>query len=248
MLETKNKIIIFIILLFISSCQKVEILDPIVFDNNQLAKISINAEKKNTIILYEPKFIDPFIDHSLDNSPILYFNDWTANNIRTIGTSNYFEINIIDASVKKTEIPNIDSKKYEEKIWEYWLTSGSNENNNTLMTKGVKLMKSGKLDEALNLFIDLSKSDPNWAEPINKIATIRYLQGDFYGSIRDIQSTLKIEPRHFGAIAGLAQINLALGRYNESLKNLDFAINIYPFIGIKNLRPILMDLIEKSEI
>ena len=49
------------------------------------------------------------------------------------------------------------AKKYEEKIWEYWLTSGSNENNNTLMTKGVKLMKSGKLDEALNLFIDLSK-------------------------------------------------------------------------------------------
>jgi hypothetical protein len=46
----------------------------------------------------------------------------------------------------------------------------------------------------------------------------------------------------------LAQINLALGRYNESLKNLDFAINIHPFIGIKNLRPILMDLIEKSEI
>ena len=65
------------------------------------------------------------------------------------------------------------AKKYEEKIWEYWLTSGSNENNNTLMTRGVKLMKSGKLDEALNLFIDLSKSDPNWAEPINKISTIR---------------------------------------------------------------------------
>ena len=32
------------------------------------------------------------------------------------------------------------AKKYEEKIWEYWLTSGSNENNNTLMTKGVKLI------------------------------------------------------------------------------------------------------------
>ena len=49
------------------------------------------------------------------------------------------------------------AKKYEEKIWKYWLSSGSNENNNILMTKGVKLMKSGKLDEALNLFIDLSK-------------------------------------------------------------------------------------------
>ena len=55
MLENKNRIVIFIILLFISSCQKVDILDPIVFDNDQFAKISINAEKKNTIILYEPK-------------------------------------------------------------------------------------------------------------------------------------------------------------------------------------------------
>lgn len=115
MLENKNKILILIILLFLSSCQKVEILDSIVFDYNQFTKISINAEKKNTIILYEPKFVEPFIDHSLDNSPILYFQAWTANNIQTFGTNNQFEINIIDASVKKTEIPNIDSKKYEEK-------------------------------------------------------------------------------------------------------------------------------------
>ena len=115
MLKNRNKIFIFIILVFISSCQKVEILDPIVFDYNQFTKISINAEKKNTIILYEPKFVEPFIDHSLENSPILYLNSWTKNNIQTFGTKNYFEINVIDASVKKTEIPNIDSKKYEEK-------------------------------------------------------------------------------------------------------------------------------------
>tara|TARA_B100000700_G_scaffold64359_1_gene70953 strand:- start:175 stop:753 length:579 start_codon:yes stop_codon:yes gene_type:complete len=115
MLKNKNTIFIFIILIFISSCQKVEILDPIVFDYNQFAKVSINAEKKNTKILYEPKFVEPFIDHSLENSPILYFNNWTKNNIQTFGTKNYFEINVIDASVKKTEIPNTDSKKYEEK-------------------------------------------------------------------------------------------------------------------------------------
>ena len=115
MSENKNRIFIFIILLIISSCQKVEILDPIVFDNNQFSKISINAEKKNTIILYEPKFVEPFVDHSLDNSPILYFNEWTTNNIKTLGKINHLEINIVDASVKKTEIPNIDSKKYEEK-------------------------------------------------------------------------------------------------------------------------------------
>ena len=149
--------------------------------------------------------------------------------------------------LKNAENQNL-AKEHENKIWELWLSSGSSKINNNKMEKGVKLMQSGKLDEALQLFINLSKSDPEWAEPINKIATIRYIQGDLYGSIRDIQLTLKLEPRHFGAIAGLAQINLALGRYKASLKNLDFAIDIYPFIGIKNLRPIVIDLIKKSQV
>ena len=149
--------------------------------------------------------------------------------------------------LKNAENPNL-AKEHEGKIWEFWLTAGSSKINNSDMQKGIGLMQSGQLDKALKLFIDLSKSDPEWAEPINKIATIRYLQGDLYGSIRDIQLTLQLEPRHFGAIAGLAQINLALGRYKESLRNLDFAINLHPFIGIKNLRPILLDLIKKSQV
>ena len=149
--------------------------------------------------------------------------------------------------LKNSENPNL-AKENENKIWEFWLSAGSSKINNDIMQKGVKLMQSGKLDEALQLFINLSESDPNWAEPINKIATIRYIQGDLYGSIRDIQLTLKLEPRHFGAIAGLAQINLALGRYKETLRNLDFAIDIYPFIGIKNLKPIVLDLIKKSQV
>ena len=140
------------------------------------------------------------------------------------------------------------AKVYEDKIWKFWLSDGSSENNNIEMMRGVDLMQKGKLDDALKLFLKLSESDPHWAEPINKIATIRYLQGDLYGSIRDIQLTLKLEPRHFGAIAGLAQINLALGRYTDALKNLDFAIDIHPYIGIKNLKPIILDLIERSQI
>ena len=140
------------------------------------------------------------------------------------------------------------AKVYEDKIWKFWLSDGSSENNNIEMMRGVDLMQKGKLDDALKLFLKLSESDPHWAEPINKIATIRYLKGDLYGSIRDIQLTLKLEPRHFGAIAGLAQINLALGRYTDALKNLDFAIDIHPYIGIKNLKPIILDLIERSQI
>jgi len=61
MIKNKSKIILFIISLLIFSCQKVEILDPIVFDYNQFTKLSINAEKKNTIknTLSDNLMIDP---------------------------------------------------------------------------------------------------------------------------------------------------------------------------------------------
>ena len=149
--------------------------------------------------------------------------------------------------LKNAENPQL-AKVHEGKIWEFWLTAGSSKINNTDMQKGVGLMQSGQLDEALKLFINLSKSDPEWAEPFNKIATIRYLQGDLYGSIRDIQLTLKLEPRHFGAISGLVQINIILKEYKQALKNLDYVLKIHPFIGIKKLRPYIQNLLKKSSI
>ena len=73
--------------------------------------------------------------------------------------------------LKNAENQNL-AKEHEGKIWEFWLTAGSSKINNLDMQKGIGLMQSGQLDKALKLFINLSESDPEWAEPINKIATI----------------------------------------------------------------------------
>ena len=48
------------------------------------------------------------------------------------------------------------AKKYENKIWEYWLSEGSSENHNIEMMRGVGLMQKGKLNDALKLFVNLS--------------------------------------------------------------------------------------------
>ena len=133
------------------------------------------------------------------------------------------------------------AKEFENKIWDYWISDGSNEINNQKMKEGINLINQGRLKDALSLFIKLSKSEPNWAEPINKIATIRFLIGDYYGSISDIQLTLKLEPRHFGAISGLAQINFALGRYEDALENIRYVETIHPYIGIKELKSLILD-------
>ncbi len=140
------------------------------------------------------------------------------------------------------------ARNYESKIWKIWLNSGSSDSSNNQMQIGLKLMENGQLVHAQKVFEEISIKDPNWAESYNKIATIKFLKGDYSGSINDIQKTLKLEPRHFGAISGLVQINIILKNYEQALKNLEYVLKIHPNIGIKKLRPYLKKLLKKSYI
>ena len=56
------------------------------------------------------------------------------------------------------------------------------------------------------------------------------------------------ERRHFGAISGLAQINLRLGKFENALKNINDALRIHPFISIKKVKTFLLDKLKKKEV
>ena len=140
-----------------------------------------------------------------------------------------------------------EAKNLEKKIWYLWTTNGSNEKNNLEMQKGIKFFNNGDLKNALKVFLHLCKVEPQWAEPFNKVATIRFLQKDYFTSIKYIELTLEKERRHFGAISGLAQINLRLGKFENALKNINQVLKIHPFIGIKKLKPFLLKKLNKKE-
>ncbi len=116
-----KKLIIFICFILIS-CQPVEMIDSVVFDNTQLSNISISVENIEIIETYESKFSDQYIDHSLDNPPIKRLRSWIQTNINFFGTENKLEINILDASIKKIEERNLNENKFEGKdIYKYEL-------------------------------------------------------------------------------------------------------------------------------
>ncbi len=69
---------------------------------------------------------------------------------------------------------------------------------------------------------------PQWAEGWNARATVRYLTGDPEGSMADIAETLKREPRHIGALAGMAAIYEDAGHNEEALRVYERALEIAP--------------------
>ena len=114
-------------------------------------------------------------------------------------------------------------------IWKRWL-SVDNSEISKLLSVGISAMNQNNLFVALNLFDKVVEKEPKFSEGWNKRATVYYLLGDYSNSIKDIQKTLQLEPRHFGAMAGLAEILLAQGDHETAEAVLKKTLSINPFL------------------
>ena len=111
----KNKLVSLFLLLFILACGPVEIISPLEYDISKFIKISINSNKITVNSDYNPVFSENNIEDQLKNPPILQIQNWIKQNITSFGNQNEFVINILDASITKKEVDNLEAKKYEEK-------------------------------------------------------------------------------------------------------------------------------------
>ena len=93
----------------------------------------------------------------------------------------------------------------EANIWEIWFDSGEPEID-LVMQSGARAVQEGDLPYAEELYTQVIEKLPDFAEGWNRRATVRYYLKDYDGSMEDIQRTLILEPRHFGATWGLGMI------------------------------------------
>jgi tetratricopeptide (TPR) repeat protein len=118
-------------------------------------------------------------------------------------------------------------KALQTQIWQIWMSTGIADID-ALMEQGNRLMTDGNYEEAIHIFTKITRKLPDYAEGWNKRATAYYLKGEYNASLQDIERTLALEKRHFGAISGLASVYLAMGEYRAALKAFEKVLEICP--------------------
>ncbi|MGJ3258444.1 MAG: tetratricopeptide repeat protein [Rhodospirillales bacterium] len=130
-----------------------------------------------------------------------------------------------------------EAAEAERRIWKIW-SLPDNREASAPFAQGVISMNSGRLKQALAYFTRVTDIAPEFAEGWNKRATVAYYMGDYETSVHDIQKTLALEPRHFGALSGLAMIYEAEGLEAQALDVL---------IQVKEIHPTMPGLDEQME-
>lgn len=118
----------------------------------------------------------------------------------------------------------------EARIWAIWTVTGDTATDG-LMSVGIAAMGAERYDDALRVFDRIVMRQPDFAEGWNKRATVYYLLGEYRKSEADIDRTLALEPRHFGALSGLGLCELALGHEEKALAAFERALAINPHMA-----------------
>jgi tetratricopeptide (TPR) repeat protein len=134
-----------------------------------------------------------------------------------------------------------ESKAIVSAIEQIWIQSNS-PTADLLMERASTAMQAHQFPLALQLFDKLIDLQPDWAEAWNKRATLRFLGDDMDGAMSDIRQVLKLEPRHFGALAGMGVILQKEGLDKAALAAFRKSLEIDP------QQPELRSTVEKLEI
>ncbi len=120
-----------------------------------------------------------------------------------------------------------------------WLQSGSDTVDLLMRRAGIALQQED-FTLALDLLDVVTTLEPDYAEGWNRRATVFYMQSDLSRSLADIERTLSLEPRHWGALSGLALIQRKLGQTARAMETFRQVLAIHP--GLSDARDALEEL------
>ncbi len=133
-----------------------------------------------------------------------------------------------------------DWERVEGEINRLWSRSGS-DSMDLLLRRGNEAMQAEDYPLAIEHFSALVDHAPDFAEGWNARATTYFMMDEYSLAIEDVKHVLALNPRHFGALAGLAFMLEELNQPELALKALKAAQKINPH------RPNINDAVKRLE-
>ena len=129
--------------------------------------------------------------------------------------------------ILSTTESDVQINKVTSNIWDIWYET-NDPSIEADFYRGLESMRTGDLMMAVVFFTRVIDKNPNFAEGWNKRATVYYMLGKFDASMMDIHETLKLEPRHFGAMDGMGLIFIHLEQFDQAIDIYDQMLKIFP--------------------
>jgi tetratricopeptide (TPR) repeat protein len=135
--------------------------------------------------------------------------------------------------------PANDPDDIEDLIWALWISHPDGRAADA-MSNACEAMAAGAFDIASQILDNLIAAFPDWPEAWNKRAVLAFIARQDARCLADLEKTLELEPRHFGAISGFAQLCARNQRPIEAKAALSVALSIDPHL--KGLREMMQTL------
>ncbi|MEO3389139.1 hypothetical protein [Mesorhizobium sp. CAU 1741] len=121
------------------------------------------------------------------------------------------------------------AERISSRIRQEWARSGS-ASIDLLMQWSQEAMNEKKNGAAMDFLDQVVTLAPDYAEGWNRRATLHFAMDNYAKSMADIERVLRLEPRHFGALGGMATILKNTGRNEAAMHAYERLLQVYPMM------------------
>lgn len=115
-------------------------------------------------------------------------------------------------------------------MWTYW-DNAPDEPSQSMLDEAMRARSNYDFLRALDRLDALVGYCPFYAEGYNQRAFVNFLREDYAAAVPDLEQALELNPRHIGALSGLALTLVALGRDAEGQEALRAALALNPWLS-----------------
>ena len=94
----------------------------------------------------------------------------------------------------------------QKSLWNHWFGEYGDDARDRLLAADSNAAK----------LMELMEEFPDWVEPANRLATLRFIEGDYADSVELCLRILRRKPWHFGASSGIVMCYAKLGKIEEA--------------------------------